>query len=129
MNQVGKIEQLTERESNLSSVFASIANIIPTFLSTEQITASLKWYRYQPEHIASILDAMSQAMQSEHYRHDGELSDALHDNGERVADVATDLRVYAKREREIEANEEARRERKLYRDSEQEFESEQGARP
>ena len=100
MNQVGKIEQLTERESNLSSVFASIANIIPTFLSTEQITASLKWYRYQPEHIASILDAMSQAMHAEHYRHDGYLSDALHDNGEKVADIATDLRVYAERERE-----------------------------
>jgi len=101
MNTVlGNVTQLTERPSNLESVFHSIANAIPTFLSTEQITASLKWYRYQPEHIASILDAMSQAMQSEHYRHDGYLSDALHDNGEKVADIATDLRVYAERERE-----------------------------
>jgi len=100
MNQVGKIEQLTERESNLTSVFHSIANAIPTFLSPDQITASLKWYRYKPEQIAALLDALSKAMQAEHYRHDGELSDALHDHGEKVADIATDLRVYAERERE-----------------------------
>ena len=101
MNTVlGNVTQLTERPSNLESVFHSIANAIPTFLSTEQITASLKWYRYKPEHIAGILEAMSQVMQSEHYRHDGELSDALHDSGEKVADIATDLKVYAERARE-----------------------------
>jgi len=100
MNQVCEIEQLTDRPSNLDSVFESFVQPLPCFLTTEQMISSIALYRYKPEQIAKMLDVLSKAMQSEHYRHDGYLSDALHDNGEKVADIATDLRVYAERERE-----------------------------
>jgi hypothetical protein len=75
------------------NVFADAARPIPAFIPREAVIENLRLYRSKPEQIASMLEALSDAMQSEHYRQHGTVSDALHGEGEQVADCASSLRA------------------------------------
>ncbi len=72
-------------------LFAEAAKPLPAFIPREALVENLRLYRSTPGQLAALLAALSDAMQSEHYRHDGGVSDALHDEGERVADCASGL--------------------------------------
>jgi hypothetical protein len=90
-------------KTSMADILAAAAAPLPRFIQAAVIAASLRMYRYRPEQIAEILAAIGDAMQAEHYKHDGELSDYLHDAGEQVTDTGNDLRVIARREEEVAA--------------------------
>jgi hypothetical protein len=87
---------------HLASLVEALAAPLPAFIQADQIAASLRMYRYRPEQIAELLDAIADAMHNEHYRHDGELSDMLADKGGEITDTATDLRTTAETAEETE---------------------------
>ncbi len=75
------------------NLFAQAAKPMPAFIPREALIENLQLYRSTPAQIAAMLEALADAMQSEHYRHEGKISDALHDEGEQVADAAASLRT------------------------------------
>ncbi len=75
------------------NLFAEAAKPLPAFIAREALVENLRLYRSTPQQIAAMLEALSDAMQSEHYRAEGKVSDALHDEGEAVADCASGLRA------------------------------------
>ncbi len=75
------------------NLFAQAAKPLPAFIPREAVIENLQLYRSTPAQIAAMLEALADAMQSEHYRHEGKVSDALHDEGEQVADAASTLRT------------------------------------
>ncbi len=89
------------------NLFEQAAQSLPPFIARDKIIENLGLFRSQPDEIKAIihalattpenvetmLRALSDEMQALHYVTDGTVSDALHDEGERVADCATNLRV------------------------------------
>ncbi len=75
------------------NLFAQAAKPMPAFIPREAVIENLQLYRSTPAQIAAMLEALADAMQSEHYRQEGKVSDALHDEGEQVADSASTLRT------------------------------------
>lgn len=80
---------------DFNSLLAATAAPLPAFIKADQLAASLRIYRYRPEQLATLLEALGDALHNEHYRHDGELSDLLHTKGGELADSASDLRAAA----------------------------------